>query len=97
MKKNITFSNCKSYEDIEATVLAALEYDELVDDEAAARQWFKDAEMDGDVISRDIVNTQVSIWNEEMNGEELYRVRIYEHYIDPGSVDYVYSYIIQLS
>jgi len=94
MDKNITFSNCKSYEDIEATILAALEYDELVDDEAGARQWFKDAEMDGDVISRDVVNTQVSIWNEEMNGEELYRVRIYEHYIDPGSVDYVYSYEI---
>ena len=66
----------------------------MVDDRKGAEQWFKDAEMDGDVISRDVVNTQVSIWNEEMNGEELYRVRIYEHYIDPGSVDYVYSYEI---
>lgn len=94
MKKNITFSECKSYEDIEAVCLAALEYDELVDDRKGAEQWFKDAEMDGDVISRDVVNTQVSIWNEEMNGEELYSVRIYEHYIDPGSVDYVYSYEI---
>lgn len=95
MKKNITFSDCKSYEDIEAKILAALEYDELVDDEAAARQWFKDAGMEGDVISRDIVNTRVSIWNEEHQGEEEYTVRVYEHYVDPGSVDYVYSYVIQ--
>ena len=95
MKKNITFSDCKSYEDIKTKILAALEYDELVDDEEAARQWFKDAGIEGDVISRDIVNTRVSIWNEEMNGEEEYTVRIYEHYVDPGSVDYVYSYVIQ--
>ena len=97
MKKNISFSECKSYEDIEAVCLAALEYDELVDDRNGAEQWFKDAEMEGDVISRDVVNTRVSIWNEEMNGEEEYTVRIYEHYVDPGSVDYVYSYIIQPS
>lgn len=95
MKKNITFSNCKSHEDIESKILAALEYNELVDDEAAARQWFRDAGIEGDVISRDIVNTRVSIWNEEMNSEEEYTVRIYEHYVDPGSVDYVYSYVIQ--
>ena len=95
MKKNITFSDCKSQEDIEAKILAALEYDELVDNEAGARQWFKDAGIEGDVISRDIVNTRVSIWNEEHQGEEEYTVRIYEHYVDPGSVDYVYSYVIQ--
>jgi len=46
MKKNITFSDCKSYEDIKTKILAALEYDELVDDEEAARQWFKDAGME---------------------------------------------------
>lgn len=92
--KQIKFNDPKSYEDIEATILAALEYDELVDDEAAARQWFKDAGTEGDVISRDIVNTRVSVWNEEHQGEEEYTVRVYEHYVDPGSVDYVYSYEI---
>ena len=92
--KQITFANCKSYEDIEAAILAALEYDELVDNEAAARQWFKDAGIEGDVISRDIVNTRVSVWNEEMQGEEEYSVRVYEHYVDSGSVNYVYSYTI---
>jgi len=92
--KQIQFAECKSVEDIENTIKNALQYDEVVENEEAARQWFKDAEIEGDVISRDIVNTRVSIWNEEMNGEEEYTVRVYEHYVDPGSVDYVYSYTI---
>jgi hypothetical protein len=93
--KKLQFNECKSYEDIEAAILAALEYDELVDDDAAAEQWFKDAEMEGDVHHNVIVSTHVSVWNEEHQGEEEYTVRIYEHYVDPGSVDYVYSYVIQ--
>lgn len=94
MKKNITFSECKSEEDIEATILAALKYDELVDNEEGARQWFKVIGLEGDVYSHVLVNTRVSIWNEEMKGEEVYTVRIYEHYVDSSSVDYVYSYVI---
>ena len=92
--KQIQFAECKSVEDIKNTIKNALQYDEVVENEEAARQWFKDAEIEGDVISRDIVNTRVSVWNEEMNGEEEYTVRVYEHYVDPGSVDYVYSYTI---
>ena len=93
--KQITFANCKSYEDIENAIVEALQYDTIVDDEKAAEAYFRECEMEGDVISRDIVNTRVSVWNEEMNGEEEYSVRVYEHYIDPGSVDYVYSYSIR--
>ena len=92
--KKLQFNECKSYEDIEATILAALEYDELVDDDAAAEQWFKDAEMEGDVHHNVIVSTHVSVWNEEMQGEETHSVIVKEHYIDSGSVDYVYSYSI---
>lgn len=95
MKKYITFYDCKSVQDIEKTINDALEYDEVVKNEEEAQQWFKAAEMDGELISRDILNTCVSIWNEEMKGEEIYRVVIYEHYIDPGSMDYVYSYEIK--
>lgn len=93
--KQITFDKCKSYEDIENAIVEALQYDTIVDDEKAAEAYFRECEMEGEVISRDIVNTRVSIWNEEMNGEEEYSVRVYEHYIDPGSVDYVYSYSIR--
>ena len=93
--KQIKFNNVKSREDIENVIVDALQYDTIVDDEAAAQAYFRECEREGDVISRDIVNTRVSIWNEEMEGEEEYTVRVYEHYTDPGSVDYVYSYIIQ--
>lgn len=92
--KQITFANCTRYEDIEAAIHAALEYDVLVENEAAARQWFKTAGIEGDVISCDIVNTCVSVWNEEMNGEEKYSIRVIEHYVDSGSADYVYSCVI---
>ena len=95
MKKNIIFNGCKSYEDIEAIVLSTLKYDEVVDDETVARQWFNGAGIDGDITSREVVNANVSIWNEEMNGEELYNVRIFEYYVDSGSSDYVYSYDIK--
>ena len=93
--KKIQFNNVKSREDIERIITDALQYETIVDDEAAAQAYFRECEMDGDVISRDIVNTRVSIWNEENESEEEYTVRVYEHYIDSGSMDYVYSYIIK--
>ena len=92
--KQIKFNECKSYEDIENTILNALEYEEVVENDNAADQWFKDAEMEGEVRHNVIVSTEVSIWNEEMQGEEFYHVIVKEHYIDSGSVDYVYSYEI---
>lgn len=92
--KNLTFNECKSYEEIENTILKALEYDEVVENDEAAEQWFKDAEIEGDVTHRVIVSTHVSIWNEEMQGEEEFSVIVKEHFTDPGSVDYVYSYSI---
>lgn len=94
MKEFICYNDCKSVEDIEKVIQKCLEYDEVVNNKEEAQQWFKAAEMEGDVISRDILNTIVRIWNTEKNGEEFYRVVIYEHYIDPGSMDYVYSYEI---
>lgn len=92
--KQIQFNECKSYEDIENAIKNALQYDEVVADDAAAEKWFKEAGIEGDVTHRVIVSTHVSIWNEEYNGEEEYAVIVSEHFTDPGSVDYVYSYSI---
>lgn len=92
--KSLNFQNCNSYEDIENVIKNALQYDEVVENDAAAEQWFKDAEMEGDVHHNVIVSTHVSTWNEEMQGEEEFSVIVKEHYIDSGSVDYVYSYDI---
>lgn len=93
--KKIQFNEVKSYEDIEKAIQDALEYDEVVENEEAARQWFKDAGIEGEVISRDIANYRLPVWNDEMDGEEWFEVRVYEHYVEPGSSDYVYSYIIK--
>ena len=92
--KQIQFAECKSVEDIENTIKNALQYETIVEDDAAAEQWFKDAEMEGEVLHHVEISTHVSIWNEEMNGEECYSVIVKEHYIDSGSDDYVYSYSI---
>ena len=92
--KNLSFSGCKSREDIEATIKAALEYDTVADSDDAAEQWFKDAGFDGDVTNRVCVSTAVSIWNEKEQGEEEYNVVVKEHFVDSGSDDYVYSYSI---
>ena len=92
--KQIKFNECKSYKDIENAILNALQYDEVAENDEAARQWFKDAEMEGDVTTHVIVSTHVSIWNEEMNGEEVFSVVVKEHFVDAGSDDYVYSYAI---
>lgn len=92
--KNLVFSNCKSEEDIRAIIEKALEYDTVVENDEAARQWFKDAGIDGDVTAHIIVSTHVSVWNEEQQGEETFDVIVKEHFVDAGSEDYVYSYSI---
>lgn len=94
-KNKLQFDNVKSVEEIKAIIEDALQYDNLVENKQEAEQFFRDAEMEGDMITRDVISTTVSIWNEEMQGEEVYDVRVREHYIDPGSVDYVYSYSIR--
>ena len=92
--KQLVFSSCKSEEDIRTTIEDALEYDTVVENEEAARQWFKDAGIDGDVTTNVILSAHVGVWNEEQQGEEAFDVIVKEHYVDAGSCDYVYSYSI---
>lgn len=90
--KTLVFENCKSEQDIINTVENALEYDNVVVNEEGARQYFRDAEIEGDVTTHVIVSTHVSIWNEKHQGEEVFNVTICEHFVDAGSDDYCYSY-----
>lgn len=92
--KQLVFNNCKSEEDIRAIIEKALEYDTVVENDEAACQWFKDAGINGDVTTQVIASTNVSVWNEEQQGEETFDVIVKEHFVDAGSTDYVYSYII---
>lgn len=92
--KKISFKNCDSYEEIERTIQNALKYETIVNDDEAAEEWFKNAGIDGEVFHRDIVSTRLTVWNEEYQGEEDFSVYVTEHYVDPGSSDYIYSYSI---
>ena len=91
---NFQFCDCKSKEDIQNVIENVLEYETIVADEDDAARWFKDAGIEGDVTTHDILHTRVSVWNEEYNGEEEFGVVVSEHFTDAGSIDYVYSYII---
>ena len=92
--KDLVFNNCKSEEEVRATIEDALKYDTVVENDDAARQWFMDAGIDGDVTTHVIASTSVSVWNEEYQGEETFNVIVKEHYVESGSDDYVYSYSI---
>lgn len=88
------FGNCKSKEDIKNVIENVLEYENIVADDNDAAQWFKDADIEGDVTTHVILSTHVSVWNEEYEGEEMFNVIVKEHFVDAGSDDYVYSYMI---
>ena len=90
--KKIVFSDCNSVEDIKTTIEKALEYDNIVENDEAARQWFKEAGIEGEVTTHVIISTHVSVRDDEHQGEVRYSVVIKEHFTDAGSVDYVYSY-----
>ena len=92
--KTIKFNECKSYEDIENTIIEALKYDTVVENDSEAEKFFAEAGLEGEVSHNVIISTRVSIWNEEYNGEEEYSVIVTEHYTDSGRDDYVYSYSI---
>lgn len=92
--KQIKFNEPKNREDIENTIIAALKYDEVVSNGITAELWFAANGIQGDVCRRIIFSANVSVWNEEMQGEEIYNVVIIEYYVDSGSVDSVYSYLI---
>lgn len=92
--KKLEFSDCNSVEDIKATIERALEYDNITENEEAARQWFKEAGIEGEMKSHVIISTHVSVWDHEHQGEVCHTVVVKEHYTDSGSDDYVYSYNI---
>lgn len=92
--KRFDFTKCRNEADIRSVILTALENEIVVSSDEDARTFFKEQAFDGEVTTRTIVSEQVSIWNEEMNGEEVYNVMVWEHYTDPGSFDYVYTFDI---
>ena len=93
--KTINFEGCKTAQEIEERVKAALEYETIVANDNEAEQWFKDAGYEGDVIHRDVLRKTIWLWDDKMDGEYSVSVAVDAHYVDPGSVDYVYSYSVE--
>lgn len=91
---NLNFENCKSRQDIITTVERALAHVNLVANGSAALLYFRRAGFVGVMKTRVILGFLVSVWDENHNGWEDLRVEIFEHFVDAGSDDYCYSYVI---
>lgn len=89
-----TLTNIKNTADIEEAIRNALGSSTIVDDEQAAQDIFREWGDAREVRTRLIYKNTASVYNPEQDGNEYYDVMIHEHYTDPGSTDYVYSYTI---
>ncbi len=91
--EKINFFDCKNEQEIEARIAEALKYKTVVAPEDV-ESWFSDAGIEGHIFESIELDEDVSIWDEEHQGEVVWHVRICSHYVDAGSDDYIYSYTI---
>lgn len=89
-----TISKSNTLEEIKANIRELLRYEKVVVSDEDAEKWFAESGYDGAVIHQDLYSQEVAVYNEEEGGEESYYVKVTAHYIDPGSVDYIYSFSI---
>lgn len=93
--KTPDLSNCRSVEEIRAEVAHCLESETVVRNAREARRFFKQAGIGGCVNARTFFRERREIPSIcPLRRTILVYVDIQEYYIDPGSVDYVYSYDI---
>lgn len=91
---------CESFKQAEDLVKDAIaRHGDLVADNDAAEKYFTELGYEGEVKHNTIINQTISICIEfDTEEEDIWtgaKVSVTEHYVDPGSVDYVYSYIIE--
>lgn len=82
----------KCVDDIKAAIYRALAGETIVSYNKEVGELFAENYPDCEVFHREILNESVSIWNQNLKTSDFYQVRIWEHYCDPGSCDYIYSY-----
>lgn len=71
---------------------------DVVSGNAEAEEYFQKNGIEGEVKHNEIVNQTIDVIdNLDGQGDVWYsvRVRVTEHYVDPGSEDYCYSYSIE--
>lgn len=84
----INFSDCKVKEDMYAKIREVLQYEFMATDAEDAEKQFSEYYDD---YRKDMVHHNV-IWTGIANvGDVDYKATVTEHYVDAGSVDYVYS------
>ena len=87
---NIDFSECEKMEDIYNVIREELRYETWVTDDEDAEEYFEEM-YGGEEFDRSDVRHNY-IWKEIVNVDNRdYEVVVYEHYVDSGSVDYLYS------
>lgn len=92
--KTIKFNKCVSINDIEELIRQTLIGETIVANDEEAERMFKELWPDRKVYHNVAVRAEVSIYNEEYNGNEVYRAVIVEHYVASDSTNAVYSYDI---
>lgn len=91
---SLDLSKCNSFEDLKAAVVKALEGKEVRIKDSEILEYFNSIGYYG-VIKRNVVCCRdVALYSEDDNGEIVYKVLIFEHYVDPGCNDFVYSCFI---
>lgn len=93
MSNNLNFSNCGNRKQVKQVVENYLQYKDTCKTSKVG-QWFKERGLEGRIQSDDIFNDIVYVWNWRIAEEQAFHVTIKSHYVDAGSVDYVYTYEI---
>lgn len=87
---SLDFSECEKMEDIYDVIREELRYETWVTDDEDAEEYFEEM-YGGEEFDRSDVHHNV-IWTGIANVDDVdYKAIVTEHYVDAGSVDYLYS------
>lgn len=98
LKKEL--SKCDAFQQVHNTIVNAVKrHGDLVEDEESAEKYFAELGYEGKVKHNMIISQTISLYI-ELDGDEQgiwaeAKVGVTEHYVDPGSDDYVYSYDVE--
>lgn len=86
----IDFSECEKWEDIYDVIRDALRYETWVTDDEDAEEYFEEMYGGEEFDRSDVRHNYIWISIENVDKRD-YEVAVVEHYVDSGSVDYLYS------
>lgn len=96
MKRAYDFSNYHTLAEVKAAVLDALGNVTIVENKTCAWMLFMADGFTGEVGTRLVFAQDIELWNGELLRHEKARVRIFEHYVDSNSDNYLYSFSVNI-